>query len=50
MRKNYKTWLITSDLKSKRISVVKKILLGIPNEAVLLRVTKVHLDIKHSLH
>ena len=50
VRKNFKKWLfITSDLKSKGISVVKKIMLGIPNEAVLLRITKVHLDIKRSL-
>ena len=50
MRKNFKKWLfITSDLESKEISVVKKILLGVPTEAVLLRITKVHLDIKRFL-
>ena len=35
---------------SKNTSVVKKILLGVPNEAVLRRITKVHLNIKPSLH
>ena len=34
----------------KKISVVKKILLGVPNEAVLLRITNVHLNIKRSLN
>ena len=43
MCKNFKKWLFIT-------SVVKKILPGVPNEAVLLRITKVHLDIKHSLH
>ena len=43
MCKNFKKWLFI-------ISVVKKILLGVANEAVLLRITNVHLDIKQSLH
>ena len=51
MRKEFKKWLfITNHLKSKNTSVVKKILLGVPNEALLLRITKVHLNIKRSLH
>ena len=40
VRQDFKKWLfITNHLKSKNTSVVKKILLGIPNEAVLLRIT-----------
>ena len=51
MRKDFKKWLFkTNHLKLKNTSVVKKILLGVPNEAVLLRITKVHLNIKHFLH
>ena len=34
----------------KKIKVVKKILLDVPNKVVLLRITKVHLNIKRSLH
>ena len=48
---DFKKWLfITNHLGLKNTSVVKKILLGVPNEAVLLRITKVHLNIKRSLH
>ena len=48
---DFKKWLfITNHLKSKNTSIVKKILLGVPNEAVLIRITKVHLNIKRSLH
>ena len=37
VRKDFKKWLfITNHLKSKNTSIVKKILLGVPNEAVLL--------------
>ena len=51
VRKDFKKWLfITNHLKSKNTSVVKKILPGVPIEAVLLRITKVHLKIKRSLH
>ena len=51
MRKDIKKWLfITNHLKSEVVKVVKKILLGVPNEAVLLKITKVHLNIKRSLH
>ena len=35
---------------AKKISVVKKILLGVLNEAVLLRSTKAHLNIKRSMN
>ena len=43
---DFKKWLfITNHFKSKNPSVVKKVLLGVPNEAVLLRITKVHLNI-----
>ena len=49
MRKNFKQWLfITSDLEKKNWCC-EKVLLGVPNEAVLVRITKVHLDIKRSL-
>ena len=41
---------ITNHLKSENTSGVKKTLLGVPNEAVLLRITKVHLNIKRSSH
>ena len=44
------TNFITNHLKSKNTGVVKKILLGVPNEAVVLRITKVHLNINRSLH
>ena len=45
MRKDFKKWpFITNYLESKNTSVVKKMLLGVPNEAVLLRITKVHLN------
>ena len=51
MRKDFKKWLfITNHLKSENTSGVKKILLGVPNEAVLLRITKDYLNIKRSLH
>ena len=51
MRKDFKKWLfITNHLKSENTSGVKKTLLGVPNEAVLLRITKVHLNIKRSSH
>ena len=43
-------FLEPTTLSQKNTSVVKKILLGVPNEAVLLRITKVHLNIKRSLH
>ena len=47
---DFKKWLfITNHFKSKNGSVVKKILLGVPNEAVLLRITKVHLKVLFAL-
>ena len=48
--KTLKSGFLQPATLSQKNECCEKILLGVPNEAVLFRITKVHLDIKRSLH